>query len=93
LYHNSDTFPFSSFFNDILTDFFGILNIFYYVNDDITKPNGPNLGARVAAGPGSPPKTLMLTEINQFITESDFVGIDFWGHCIMVRISDIIFFY
>jgi len=39
------------------------------------------LGARVAAGPGSPPKTLMLTELIKLFTESDLVGIDFWWHC------------
>jgi hypothetical protein len=27
------------------------------------RPSGPSFGARVAAGPGSPPKTLMLTAI------------------------------
>lgn len=27
----------------------------------ITRPRGPNLGARVAAGPPSPPNTLILT--------------------------------
>jgi len=27
----------------------------------ITRPRGPNFGASVAAGPGSPPKTFILT--------------------------------
>jgi len=45
------------------------------------RPSGPSLGARVAAGPGSPPKTLMLTAIMILCTESDLVRIDFWWHC------------
>ena len=57
LNHNSDSFPFWSFFDDILTDFLGVL---YYWRG--TSPRGPNLGASVAAGPGSPPKTLILTK-------------------------------
>ena len=47
----------------------------------ITRPSGPNLGARVAAGPGYPPNTLMLTKLLQGITESNFTWINFWGHC------------
>ena len=43
-----------------------------------TRPKGPSLGARVAAGPGSPPKTLMLTELMKALTVSHFVGVDFW---------------
>jgi hypothetical protein len=35
----------------------------------------------VAAGPGSPPKTLMLTVIMVRFTESDLVGVDLWWHC------------
>jgi hypothetical protein len=35
----------------------------------------------VAAGPGSPPKTLMLTAFIKYSTESDFVGVDLWWHC------------
>jgi hypothetical protein len=46
----------------------------------ITRPRGPSLGARVAAGPGYPPKTLMLTRLDGRITVSDFVGVDFWWH-------------
>lgn len=38
------------------------------------------MGARVAAGPGSPPKTLMLTELMKAFTVSDLVGVDFWWH-------------
>ena len=45
-----------------------------------TRPKGPSLGARVAAGPGSPPKTLMLTELMKALTVSHFVGVDFWWH-------------
>ena len=52
----------------------------FYINEVITNPRGPNLGARVAAGPGSPPNTLMLTDINFYLTESNFVRIDFWWH-------------
>ena len=48
-----------------------------------TRPKGPNLGARVAAGPGSPPKTLMLTELLKLITNSNFVRVDFRRHCVM----------
>lgn len=54
--HDADTLPLSSLLNDVLTDFFGVLS--YY---GCTRPRGPSLGARVAAGPGSPPKTLILT--------------------------------
>ena len=57
--HNSDSFPFTTLLNDILADFLGILRINYM----ITRPSGPNLGARVAAGPGYPPNTLMLTKL------------------------------
>jgi hypothetical protein len=45
------------------------------------RPRGPSLGARVAAGPGSPPKTLMLTAIMILCTDSDLVRIDFGWHC------------
>ena len=78
LHHNSNTFPFSSLLDDILSDFFSVLN-----EKIITRPRGPNLGARVAAGPGSPPKTLMLTELVNYFTESDLVWIDFWWHFFM----------
>jgi hypothetical protein len=37
----------------------------------------------VAAGPGSPPKTLMLTELVNYFTVSDLVWIDFWWHFFM----------
>ena len=37
----------------------------------------------MAAGPGSPPKTLMLTELVNYFTVSDLVRIDFWGHFFM----------
>ena len=57
LNHNSDSFPLGSFLDDIFTNLFGVLDYERY-----TRPRGPSLGARVAAGPGSPPKTLMLTE-------------------------------
>ena len=50
------------------------------------RPSGPSLGARVAAGPGSPPNTLMLTAIINKRTESDFVGIDFGWHWLMSNI-------
>ena len=36
------------------------------INLIITRPRGPNLGASVAAGPGSPPKTFILTVYNYF---------------------------
>ena len=44
------------------------------------RPSGPSLGASVAAGPGYPPNTLMLTAFIYKLTESDFVGVDFWWH-------------
>ena len=47
------------------------------------RPNGPNFGANVAAGPGSPPKTLILTNFCQIIiifTIFDFCRIDLWWH-------------
>lgn len=44
------------------------------------RPRGPSLGARVAAGPGSPPNTLMWTRIREMDTESDFGGVYFWWH-------------
>lgn len=44
------------------------------------RPRGPNLGARVAAGPGYPPNTLILTAVNGKHTESDLIGIDFGWH-------------
>lgn len=50
------------------------------------RPRGPSLGARVAAGPGSPPKTLMLTAIRGWVTESDLVGVDFGWHCMAIFI-------
>ena len=52
------------------------------------RPRGPNLGARVAAGPGSPPNTLMWTAIMKERTESDFGGVNFWWH----RLFPIIYF-
>ena len=48
-----------------------------------TRPKGPNFGANVAAGPGSPPKTLILTNFCQIIiifTIFDFCRIDLWWH-------------
>jgi hypothetical protein len=60
--HNSNTFPFSTLFNNILSDFFSILNNYLYKKNN-TRPNGPSFGARVAAGPGYPPKTLILTNL------------------------------
>lgn len=54
--HHTDALPLSTFLHDVFTDLLGVLNKSY-----CTKPRGPSLGARVAAGPGSPPKTLMLT--------------------------------
>ena len=50
------------------------------------RPRGPSLGARVAAGPGSPPKTFILTVIIRLFTKSDFSGIDFWWHCMAMFI-------
>ena len=50
------------------------------------RPRGPNLGARVAAGPGSPPKTLMLTIFMGVFTESNLGGVDFWWHCMAIFI-------
>ena len=44
------------------------------------RPRGPSLGAKVAAGPASPPKTLMLTAVKLLCTVSDFVGVDFRRH-------------
>ena len=54
--HDSNSLPFSSFLDDVLTDLFGVLH-----KGGVTRPRGPSLGASVAAGPGSPPNTLMLT--------------------------------
>ena len=76
LNHDSNSFPLSTFLDDIFTDFLGILNKL-----KITKPRGPNLGARVAAGPGSPPKTLILTKLDDGFTKSDLSGINFGRHC------------
>lgn len=45
------------------------------------RPRGPSLGASVAAGPASPPKTLMLTVISIECTESNLTWIDLWWHC------------
>ncbi len=50
------------------------------------RPSGPSLGARVAAGPGYPPNTLILTRINARNTESDLGWIDFWWHLMAIFI-------
>ena len=52
------------------------------------RPRGPSLGAKVAAGPGSPPNTLMLTTFMGTITKSDFVGVYFGWH----KLKSIIYF-
>jgi hypothetical protein len=51
--------------------FFFFRNIYLFIyfifkNYLFTRPRGPNLGARVAAGPGSEPKTLILTKIKNY---------------------------
>jgi len=43
-----------------LNEIKNILALFWF-NGQHTKPRGPSLGARVAAGPASPPNTLMST--------------------------------
>ena len=57
LHHHADALPLGAFLHDVLTDFLGVLR-----GGRRTRPRGPSLGARVAAGPASPPNTLMLTE-------------------------------
>lgn len=63
LNHASNSFHFGSLLDDILTDNFGVLGfrIEKGLERGSTRPRGPNLGANVLAGPGSPPKTLTLT--------------------------------
>ena len=70
LNHNLNVLPLGGFLLDIFTDLLGILimarnevvlkmNIIriYF----LTKPKGPNLGAREEAAPGSPPLDLRIT--------------------------------
>jgi hypothetical protein len=56
LHHHSDALPLRSLLHDVLAHFLRVLH-----RHTSTRPRGPNLGARVAAGPASPPNTLMLT--------------------------------
>lgn len=37
------------------------MKFYKFIEFLFTRPKGPNLGAKVAAGPPSPPKTLILT--------------------------------
>jgi hypothetical protein len=61
--HDSDTFPFASFLDNIFSYLLRVLK--KKIKDYFfTRPRGPNLGAKVEAGPPSPPKTLMLTKID-----------------------------
>jgi hypothetical protein len=74
--------------------FLGFSHMILFVN--ITRPRGPSFGARVDAGPGSPPNTLISTkddgeEIE--ITESDFVWVDFRRHRNLKKISNKDFFF
>lgn len=74
--HDSNSLPLGALLDDVFADLLGILRSLRL----ITRPRGPSLGARVAAGPASPPNTLMLTALTLLCTESDFRGIDFGWH-------------